>query len=474
MRLDRRRRARYKGGMSTDASPAAASIEERLAALEVENARLRRTPPPGGKWRPFVSALCIVLASVLVPVSIVGGWARGQLVDEQTFVATFSPLARDPQVQTAVIDAVTSTIEDKVDLASVTDQVFDGIVSLGLPPRAAAALNLLRKPAVQALQGLVQNTVTRVVQSDAFTTTWDTALRASHRALVATASGSSANGAVTISDNGTIGIQLGPIIDSVKQRLVARGVPLASAIPSIDKTIVVAQSDALVTVRVVYGVSAVLGWWLPFVALALFVLGLLVARRRSAALVGAGVGIAVGAGALAASIDIGGSLIALGVIKAPIDTSALGVIYGQVVAAMTRTAVVVMLIGIVLAVLAWTSGRSRGARALRSGVGAVNENLRAAMLARGADTGRFGHWMYAQRRLVRVLLALLLVLWLWLLRPFGTGEVLLVLVVGLLVWWVCELVQRRPDAAADALEAAAGTPAADEGAPGSADAPAGG
>ncbi len=435
--------------MSTDVHDAdVPSIEERLAALEIENARLRGAPPAGGRWRPFVSALCIVMASILVPISVVGGWARGQLVDEQTFVATFSPLARDPQVQTAVIDGVTGAIDSKIDLKAVTDQVFDGIVALGLPPRAASALNLLRRPAVQAMQGLIQDTVTRVVRSDAFASTWDTALRASHRALVATASGGTANGAVTIGDDGTIGIQLGPIIDSVKQSLVARGVPLASAIPSIDKTIVVAQSDALVTVRVVYGVSSVVGWWLPFVCLALFALGVLVARRRGTALVGSGVGIAIGAGALAAGIDTGGSLISVGVITAPIDTAALGVIYGQAVAAMVQTAVVVMLIGIGLAALAWATGRSRGARALRSGVAAVNDSLRTAILARGADTGRFGRWMYGQRRLVRVLLCVLLVLWLWLLRPLSAGDVLLVLLVGLLVWWVCELVQRRPDAVA--------------------------
>ena len=54
---------------------------------------------PAGRWRAFVSALVIVVATILVPISIVSAWARVQLVDEEAFVATLAPLADDPAVQ---------------------------------------------------------------------------------------------------------------------------------------------------------------------------------------------------------------------------------------------------------------------------------------------------------------------------------------------------------------------------------------
>ena len=107
-------------------------LREQLARLEAENAALRdvtapTTPIPPtaarrqrepGLWRAFASALCIVLATILVPISIVGAWARVQLVDEDAFVSTFAPLADDPDVQALIIDKTSTAISEAVDVQS--------------------------------------------------------------------------------------------------------------------------------------------------------------------------------------------------------------------------------------------------------------------------------------------------------------------------------------------------------------------
>src|SRR5688572_26619625 len=99
------------------ASPKTDDVDARLAALEAENERLRQhlddTPPTalkGGRWRAVLSALCIVIAAILVPVSVVGSWTRVQLVDETQFVDTFAPLADDPAVQAMIIDSALTAI----------------------------------------------------------------------------------------------------------------------------------------------------------------------------------------------------------------------------------------------------------------------------------------------------------------------------------------------------------------------------
>jgi hypothetical protein len=458
-----------------------AALRARLDALEAENARLRAdTPTPvvvaserarGSRWRGFLSALCIVIATILVPVSIVAAWARVELVDETRFVETFAPLADDPQVQALVADQVTTAIEDSLDLDGLTNDLFDGIQQLDLPPRALAALDLLRAPAVQGLQNLVDTTVTRLVQSDAFADVWETALRASHKSLAAVAAGGTSNGAVVIDGSGQIGIQLAPIIEEVKKRLVDRGIGFAESIPVVDKTIVIAQSDALTVVGTVYNLAVAAGWWTPIVALVLFLAGILIARRRSTAVLGTGVGIAVGAGVLAIALGIGGSVLALSAPNLGVPAGALASMYEQITGAMRDTAIVLTLLGVVIAVIAWMSGRWRGARATRSGVASVNAGLRGAALARGIDTGRFGAWMYGQRMLVRIVLGALAILWLMLLRPLSVGEVFLVLIVWLVVWWISELLQRRPDeaAAGATTETEAGAPT-DAGDPGTSDA----
>lgn len=447
--------------MTPDAAPAPADdLAARLARLEAENEQLRArlsadepaapsdTKPTRkrGTWRGVLSALCIVIAAILVPVSIVGGWARVQLVDEARFVETFGPLADDPQVQGLIADQVTMAIDDSIDLAQVTDDLFDGVASLDLPPRAIVALDLLRAPAADALTGLVDTTVTRLVESDAFSSVWNTALIASHRALVSAASGGTSGGAIDISDTGEIGIQLAPIIEQVKQLLVERGVTLADSIPVIERTVVIAQADALVTVAVVYNLAVTVGWWLPFVAVGLFIGGVLMARNRPLAVVGSGLGLAFGAGTLVAGLVIGGTVLGLSANNLGVPAGSLGAIYDTVIGAMRQTAIIATLLGVIIAVFAWFQSRASAAVRARAAVGGVNDSIRAGIATR-ADTGGFGAWMYAQRVLVRIVLALLLLVWLFSIRPLTVAEVVLVLLVGLLVWWATELVQKRPVAA---------------------------
>ena len=173
-----------------------AQLERRVRELEAENARLaaesdaassdvaaRPTRGRGGWWRALLSAVCIVLAAVLLPVSIVAAWSRAQLVDESQFVATVAPLAHDPQVQGLVIDQTVGAIDEKVNYDQITGNVIDGIAGLGLPPRAVNALGLLKQPAADGLRNLVHGEVTKFVQSDAFVDVWTGAVRDVHRAL---------------------------------------------------------------------------------------------------------------------------------------------------------------------------------------------------------------------------------------------------------------------------------------------------
>ena len=200
-----------------------------------------------GWWRSLLSAVCIVVATILVPVSIVSAWARVQLVDEDAFVASLAPLVDDPAVQTMIIDESMEAITAQVDFQQITADVFDGVAALGLPPRAADALQLLEAPAANGLQSLVTTTVTRVVESDAFSEVWATATRAAHRALVGAAT-SDGGGLVVRTDEG-VGIQLGAVVERVKQNLVDRGLGVAELIPTVDRVVIIGEGDNLATIR---------------------------------------------------------------------------------------------------------------------------------------------------------------------------------------------------------------------------------
>ncbi len=441
------------------------ALAERVRRLEEENAELiqrrSREPADGARWRAFLSALCIVIAAILVPVSIAGAWARVQLVDEDSFVETLAPLVDDPAVQSMIIDQTMTAIDAQVDFTDLTDTVFDGITDLGVGPRAAAALDLLRQPAADALTGLVESTVTTVVHGDAFSDIWATTVRGAHRALTL-ASTSDGGGVVVMTSDG-VGIALGPIVERVSQTLVDRGIGVARLIPAVDRTVIIGSGETLTTIRTAYAIAATMGWWLPVVTLVLFALGILLARRRSVAVVGTGVGLALGGASLGVALGIGSTAVGIAAGQLGLSPSALDVIYAQLIDDMRQTSWIVALLGVVVVVAGWLTGRSTPARRTRATIDSLNASARRALAARGLDTGGFGEWLGRRRVAVRVGIAVLAVLWLFTLRPLGAGDILLVLVVALVVGGVLEMLQRRPeergegDAVADD-EIAAGDP----------------
>jgi hypothetical protein len=402
----------------------------------------------------------IVIAALLVPISIITAWARVQLVDEEQFVGTLAPLADNTAVQGMIIDETMDAIQSRVDFAQLTSDVFDGIAGLGLPPRASQALQTLEAPAAQGLQNLVDTAVTRVVESDQFADVWATATRAAHRALTATAT-SDGGGIVVMNDQG-VGIQLGAIVDRVKQNLIDRGVGAAQLIPAIDKVVIIGSGQTLVTIRTVYALATTLGWWLPVITLALFALGIAIARRRSVAVVGTGVGFAIGGGALALGFAAGYPLVGQTAAQLGLSVSALDVIYTSMISSMRQTAVIIAVLGVFIAVLGWVMGRSEPASRFRGAIRTMNSSARRRLGALGLDTGAFGEALARYRVAIRVVIAVLAVLWMYALRPLSFGDVVLVIFVAFAVAWILELLQKRPDewAAPTASESAADAEAA--------------
>jgi hypothetical protein len=453
-------------------------LEDEIEQLRAENAGLRNslsdagitspaTGPGGGDtgssfdrhrrsrgWS-VLSAFLIIIGLVLAPASIVTSWANTQLTNTDAFVATFAPLAKDPAVQRYITDQVVLAVNDAVDIPKLTSDVFDGITQLGLPPAAASALGLLEAPAAQGIETLLQTTVTKLVASDAFANIWSQALRVSHEQLMATMQNQT-NSAVTISGNGELGLQLGPIIDQAKSYLVAQGFTFASSIPTIQKTIVIATSDSLVNVQSLYKVATALGTWLIWISLAFLAGGVVLARRRMTALVATSTVLAVLMAALASGLAVGQfvfiALISPKYLPADVATS----IYQQVVDLMTSMSVAVAVLAAAVAIVAWLTGPFRTTQRLRSLIEEGSATLRAIGDARHIGTGRFGEVLYAQRTLARVIIAVAASAIVLFTRPLTPALVIWTAVIALLVVVVLEILQRPPTADSTATSRPAG------------------
>ena len=419
--------------MADATQPVSLGLEEQVRRLTEENERLRARvategPAPAREprriWRGVLVVVLLVLATILAPAATVAGWARLQLTSADAFVDTFAPLADDPNVQALITDQAVAAINNAVDIPGLTNEVFTAVDQIGLPPRAAAALKLLETPATQGIQSFIEDSVSKVLTSAKFRDLMRQGLRTAHDTLVALQGDlTGPDRAVTVSETGEIGIQLQPIIAEVKARLVARGVGLAANIPEIDKTIVVAQTDAVPTIRTVYAATVAAGTWLPFVVLALFAGAVLAAVRRRRTLVIAAVCLAGAMLVTALGLGVGRILFSNAVSPDPIPAAAADAIYTQSLTLLRSSVLAIGALALFVAVVAWFAGPEDPARRLRGALVDATAAARDGAEDRGVTTGRFGEWVGAYARSIRVVIAVVAAAVILLLRPLSFSDV---------------------------------------------------
>jgi len=435
-----------------------AELEQRIRELETEVGTLRAAPgidevdaaaPMRPEWKnrswawTLLATSLVVIGALLAPVAVVASWTKIELTDTDRFVATYAPLASVPAVQDFVADETMEVIRERLDIPSLTSDVIDGLVGLGTPPRVTRALELLKGPAASGLDSLIAGRVGVFVQSDVFTRVWGDALRVTHTQMRA-AIQNDPDAAVQLGSDGTIGVQLAPIIAAVKEALVDQGLSFASQIPTIDRTITVARSDSIPLIQTVYNLAVAAGDWVPFVSLALLALGVIVARRRNLALVWAAVALAITVGVLGIALAVGRSLFVLSVSPAVLPGRVSEVIFDAVVGSMRTTVLSVLVLAIAVAVVGWLGGPFATPLRLRGFVRSGASALRGSAEKRGITTGRVGVWIYAQRVLLRAAVIVIAAAVIVFVRPLSPALVIWTVVLSALVIAVLELVQRPP------------------------------
>ncbi|WP_066904844.1 hypothetical protein [Millisia brevis] len=441
----------------TGASEELAELRARVAELELRNRELTVPADGAGKGRSGggrgVIALVLILVSVLLaPIAVLGIWARTQLVDTDRFVETFAPLAEQPEVQALVTDQVTQGIEDNVDIDALVSDLFAGAGDLGLPPRAMAALPLLEGPAAAGMRELTRSAVEQLVASPQFAVLWEGALRQTHIRTVAVIQGDP-NRLVALAEDGTLTVELGPVIEGAKQALVEQGFGFAERIPAIERSIPVVASDSLVTVRTVYQVAVAVGYWLPWIVLALLVVGVLAARDRAHALAWAGGGLAVSLLVLAGVLGIGKQYYAGAVSPSIMPTATAQVIFDQLTQILSAGVLALVVLSLFVAIGGWLSSSYRPARVIRGAADSGFTSVRATADRRGLGTGNVGRVVDRWRSALVAATIGLGVFALFQTRPITVGGVVTIVLIVLVGLVVIELVRRPATADDDEPEA---------------------
>jgi hypothetical protein len=431
----------------------------RLQLLETENARLRAStgspqvvvmpapPRRRRKWgRSTGAVILILIGALLAPVAVVGNWARGLVVDTDRYVNTVAPIADDPLVQSAVTNRVTTAIVNGLNVEQLTTQATDAVAGLNLPPLVSSAVQSLQGPLQDAITNFVHKQVTKVVSSDAFSNTWEEANKAAHEQIVATLRGDP-DALAQISDTGVLTLDITPIIEQVKTQLEAAGFGLVSRIPTITVTFPIASNADLVKLQNAYRLIDIVGGLLPWLSLGLLAAGVLAAQRRSRALVVAGLSLAGAMLLLGFALTIGRSFYAnsLPPTVQRVDTAVS--IYDQFISLLRVELRVGLVLGLLVAIIAFAAGGTTAARQLRASSSQAAAWVRNAGDRRGITTGPVGVWLDEQRTLVRVVVIALAGLALVLADMLTPAYVITVFVIAIVVLGLATLAARPRSAA---------------------------
>ncbi len=230
--------------------------------------------------------MLVLVGCLAVLAAVPAQWADRQLRTER-YTESAGPLIKDAEVQAVVASRVTTEVRRAVDLPRLSNQGLDALAELGVPSELLDQVRGAVKPVDAALSALVEKEVRDTLASPVADRVWASALRDTRDAIV---SGTAP---------GNVVVDLRPLIEEVKRRLVADGLQVAAQVRPPSTRVVVVPDTTVSTAREWYGAIRTFAVGMPIVAGVALLLALAVATRRTPVLLGFAAGSAAAMGALA-------------------------------------------------------------------------------------------------------------------------------------------------------------------------------
>jgi hypothetical protein len=195
---------------------------------------------------------------------------------------------------------------------------------------------------------------------------------------------------------------------------------------------VLVQSDAIARARDAFNLLNAIGNWLPIIALIFLALGVYVAKGHRRALVGAGLGLAGGMLTLGLGIALFRAIYLNAIPAEVLPHDAAAAFYDTLVRFLRLGLRTVLVLGLVVALAGFLTGRSTTAVRTRAGLSKGIGWLRGGAEKAGFRTGPVGAWVYTYKRVLWIVViaiaALVLVFW-----DQPTGRVIIGITLAVLV-----------------------------------------
>jgi len=205
--------------------------------------------------RTLGSALLIIVSLLLAAVAGPSIWVERNVVSEDGFVKLAGPLGANQEFQDGLAKVIATQTAARLDVPAPLQNIAAGLI----------------------------NSVARSLSSDpGYADAWSETLRRSH-ALTFNAANDTAAGA-------DVQLDIEPMVDLVAKKVSA---DIGVTLPTPEQVLISVEQPAVA--KAVPAVTTLGAWsgWLALAAVVLFVLGVVIARRRSLALMLSGLGLAV-------------------------------------------------------------------------------------------------------------------------------------------------------------------------------------
>ena len=245
-----------------------------------------RTGPRAPRTRRIFAWVLVVLASLLIPISVISVWAIRTVTNTDQYVATLAPLARNP----VIVDHLAQKATDEL----FSTHIVQDKVTAALPAEAKPIVT----PIVAQVHSYVYGLALKVFESPRFGQLWDTLNRRSHDAVIDVLTGKQTPLVQKLEKGGGIAVNVTPALNNLINEANSKGVTLFNPLkPILTKGnslgVTVVSKSQVSKFTGLFNAIVTLKWVIPIVALVLAILGIVIAVEHRKTLLRMAIGIAL-------------------------------------------------------------------------------------------------------------------------------------------------------------------------------------
>jgi hypothetical protein len=399
-----------------------AALQAELQNKEVEE----RKPFP---WRNLVAWILVALAFVMAIAAPLASWSHDYMLDTDRFIDAIAPLVREDEVAQAISERAAEALIEGLDV----EELLEGILPEGI--------GFIAAPISSSIQGLAQKSAKAILQSDQFYWVWEKILRAAHSTAVDAVRGESA---LEVTKQGDVVLDLGELLQNLKNRLVESGLGFMEKVPIPKKagTVVLFTAEELGLARGGVHLLDTLNWVLPLLALLFFAAAIVISTDRRKFLMASGIAIALAMAISLIALNFTRNQL-LGQVEVETNLLAAQVVWNTLFRNLIQIQYGLLALGAVVATGAAVAGPYRWSTWLRTKTAHLFEAWRDRRSRGVKEPGPIGKFVEAHKMALRVGgLALLLII--LLLLPKVTAGAVIGTAIALVVYLaVIELLRGR-------------------------------